>query len=87
MDWKQIYAAYDSCSDGIGNGPLSVAACPAGYTLTGGGYGITFYNQMDDFRTNAPDSSAPIAGGQAWGVRAGLKSAYSCFKSFAICVK
>ena len=87
--YTQVTAPSDSCAYDwggvINNGATSLASCPTGTLLTGGGYTLTAWNPVDLYRSNAPDNSFPYANG--WAVIAGVKTAMSCFKAFAICVR
>lgn len=83
-DTVQVTAPVQSCGK-INNDTISVATCPNGYTLTGGGYSITLWNPGSGDTTNSPDSSAPS--GNTWIVDAGGKSAYSCFVAYAVCAR
>lgn len=59
----------------LGNG--SVATCPAGRHLKGGGYRLTYWNGK-----NAPDASFPLDS-FSWGVYPNGDN--SCFISYAVC--
>ena len=86
---QQVFATSDSCSSYAppNNGPWSIAFCPAGYTVTGGGYQITLWNPaQDSAQSNAPDVSSPY-GANGWGVVAGANTGNSCFRAFAVCIR
>ncbi|TAL63625.1 MAG: shufflon system plasmid conjugative transfer pilus tip adhesin PilV [Burkholderiaceae bacterium] len=79
---------------GCGNrytGTVITATCPAGYTLTGGGYHLYSYSPIyggspsSSAVGNAPDGSWPQ--GNSWIVIAGGAEGYSCFTSHAVCAK
>lgn len=75
-----------SCSEEQYNGVTSLATCPMGYQVTGGGYKIARWNPtIGAASSNAPDSSFPENNG--WGVIAGAKTASSCFAAYAICIR
>ena len=83
----QSFAAGSSC--GGGGGADSVAACPAGYSLTGGGYRIVHWEPIPKHEyshSNAPDASYP-GSGSSWVVHAGVAPGKSCFQAFAVCLK
>lgn len=83
----QSFAAGSSC--GGGGGADSVAACPAGYSLTGGGYRLVHWEPIPKYEyshSNAPDASYP-GSGSSWVVHAGVAPGKSCFQAFAVCLK
>lgn len=89
VGYKIAYASASSCATdngfgSVGNGSVSVATCPAGRVVSGGGYQITQWSPLDNSRTNSPDQSYPS--GNGWAVKAGAKSAASCFRAFAVCL-
>lgn len=89
-DFQQVVAtgsnAY-SCGPAAGTWYVpSIASCPAGYTMTGGGYQLIVYAPSGGAISNAPDQSRPIAA-SGWYVWAGGATGGSCFQAFAICMK
>ena len=62
------------------NGLVSIATCPAGRHLKGGGYRLTYWNTKSRF--NAPDASFPLDS-FSWVVYPNGQS--SCFISYAVC--
>ena len=79
-----------SCGKGsTSNVQNSIAYCPAGYTLTGGGYQMVHWEPQWEFEyshSNAPDASYP-GSTASWVVWAGGAPGASCFRSFAVCMK
>ena len=65
---------------GPNSGLVSVAACPAGRHLKGGGYRLTYWNTQNYL--NAPDASFPLDS-FSWVVYPNGQS--SCFISYAVC--
>jgi len=67
------------------NGSLSIATCPSGYLVSGGGYALVSWSPANSESSNAPDGSSPY--GNGWAVIAGAKAANSCFQAFAVCIR
>lgn len=83
-----VSAPSESCATNIPlfNGYPSIAACPTGYILTGGGYQITKWTPFDNTSSNSPDASSPT-GSNSWYVIAGAKAGNSCFRAYAVCLR
>lgn len=83
-----VYSANQTC----GVGAAALAYCPSGYTLTGGGYSLSWW-AGNQYTSNAPDASIPRADLNGWYVWGGGKTtdgngnALACFYSYAVCVK
>lgn len=67
------------------NGDYSIASCPAGFTVTGGGSEQVIWNPANAYSSNSAEQSFPYQNG--WLVVTGAKSANSCHRSFAVCVR
>lgn len=69
-----------------GDGRLpSIAVCPAGYKLTGGGYSLTQWR--DDDGRNAPDGSFPDVANNRFIVNPPGGNDAGCFTAYAVCVR
>ncbi len=89
-NFQTIVAGTANCAqNGVGTGPDSIAQCPSGTYLSGGGYHLLNYSPYVDGTiydgSNAPDASFPN-GGNAWQVHSGGFPGNSCFVAYAICV-
>lgn len=79
-----------ACSNGSGQF-ASVATCPAGYKVTGGGNTLTYYGPIYGGSTsssatnNSPDASYPS--GNSWVVLVGGAAGRSCMAAYAQCAK
>ncbi len=76
-----------SCASWTSTPATSVAVCPAGFHLTGGGSTLITWNPAANWSSNAVNSSYPLVDQNAWAVWAGGQSANSCFVAFAVCVQ
>lgn len=74
-DSVQVVSSSSSCEP---SGAQVVAACPASYRLTGGGFVNTRLSG-----SNAPMTSRP--NGNGWLVQAGTTAGSSCWASYAVC--
>ncbi len=88
LDYLKVSAPTASCGtyDPPDNGNPSVAQCPSGYTLSGGGYMIDSWNPATGSTTNSPDASWPFSSTE-FRVVAGAKAGNSCFRAYAVCLR
>jgi hypothetical protein len=87
IDTAIVGAPSASCGITLGGGghDPSVATCPSGYILTGGGYVMTYWSESNP-GTNSPDSQFPSSATQ-WTVIGGGAPKSACFAAYAVCAR